>query len=176
MEKLIDGKFELFTEGATLIFKICAAFRLTLDHIPEFLDEYIEDEEDEENDELEINFLLKALFEDIYLEIQKGSIDIVIAKMLYDFLSENYDTYLEDESEQLVARSLKKLYTEINENKTEFIDKLREVDKTFNYSVYSIKFPIEEIQDEIKTNDKMEVDNEPDEDGFVEVKKGKMKI
>jgi hypothetical protein len=178
-----DNVFTNFTEGATLIFKKWSGFRLTLDHNPDILDEYVEEEEDEMQDdespeELEINFLLKALWEDIYLELSKGQIEKFIAKMLYDFLSENFDTYLEDESESLVARSLTRLYTELKENKSEYLNRLREIDKTFNYSAYSIKFPIEIVEtdtQDLQTGvEKMKI--EPDEEGFVEVKKGKKKF
>jgi hypothetical protein len=173
MEGNID-KFTLFTEGATLIFKKWAAFRLTLDHNPEILDEYIDDEEDPEQEELEINVLLRALLEDIFAEYSNKGIEIKVSKMLYEFLCDNYDTYLEDKSEELVAKSLKRLFDELISGKNEYLNKLREQDKTFNYSVYSIKFPIEESTEDVEMAvEKLKIENEPDEDGFVEVKKGK---
>jgi hypothetical protein len=180
MENLND-KLLLFSEGATLIFKKWAGFRLSLDHNPEFLDDYVENEEDEENenDELELNFLLRALFEDTYMAIAKGEIEKTISEMLYEFLTDNFDTFLEDDSEKLVARSLIRLFNEIKENNFEYINKLREGDKTYNYSVFSIKFPIENNEDinmDEKPKDDNKMDVEPDEEGFVEVKKGKKKF
>jgi hypothetical protein len=171
----------LFTEGFILIFKKWASFRTALDNSPEILTEY------GDNDELEINSMLNLLISDVFNEISMSSGSVLeqnISDMLFSFYQEFFDIDLDDESEKFVAKSLIRLYEDINTNKLEYLEKLKTIDKTFNYKFYSIEFPInmnklqEKIPDLIadELEHKMIIekyDNIPDEEGFIEVKKKK---
>ena len=112
---------------------------------------------------------------DIYTHLENGY-DMIqsIAELLLSFFQDFFDTYLEDESEKIVAKNLIKLFKEIKEDKTEYLDKLREFDKTFNYKIYNIEFPIVDIpvEEDVKM-EKLTIQNEPDEEGFIEVGKKK---
>jgi hypothetical protein len=171
------NKQAMFFEGSTLIFKKWSAFRLTLDNNPEILDEYVEELEYDENQEeiLEVIHMYNLLLCDIYTHLENGY-DMIqtIAELLQSFFEDFFETFLEDDSKDIVAKNLIKLFRELKEGKTEFLDKLREVDKTFNYKIYSIEFPIVDIpvEEEVKI-EKLTIQNEPDEDGFVEVGKKK---
>jgi hypothetical protein len=179
----------LFIEGATLIFKKWSSFRMALDNTPEVLKNYT----DENNTQLEINEMLNVLFGDIMIEIEKESGSVLetnIADLIFCFFQEFFDVDLEDDSERFVAKNLIKLYGELKSNKLEYLERLRQVDKTFNYSTYYIKFPIviEETKlikdfenqmaiDEVENTQNNKVNNnkkeEMDDEGFVIVKKKK---
>jgi hypothetical protein len=167
----------LFFEGTTLIFKKWSAFRLTLDNNPEVLDEYVEEIEFDENQEeiLEVVHMYNLLLCDIYTHLENGY-DMIqsIAELLISFFQDFFDTYLEDDSEKAVAKSIIRLFKELKEGKTEFLDNLREINKKFNYKIYSIEFPIIDVpvEEEVKI-EKLTIKNDPDEDGFIEVGKKK---
>lgn len=76
--------------------------------------------------------------------------------MLVAFIQEYFEVDIEDESEKSVAKDIVKLFLNLNENKTELLDKLIAMDKTYSYSQYEIKFPIEDTSD----SDDMLVDEE----------------
>jgi hypothetical protein len=168
-------KQSIFIEGSILIFKKWASFRMALDNNPEVLTQF----SDDEDKQLEINEMLNCLFNDILQEMEKESGPVLeqnVADLIFCFVQEFFDVDLEDDSERQIAKNLIKLYNEIfKENKTEFIDRLRTIDKTFNYSNYSIAFPII-VQEKVLVKDfenKMKIDKEEDDEGFVVVKKGK---
>jgi hypothetical protein len=173
-----------FIEGATLIFKKWSSFRMALDNSPEVLKNYI----DENNTQLEINEMINVLFCDMIQEIEKESgsiLEMNVADLIFCFFQEFFDVDLEDESERSVAKNLIKLFIDLKNGNFEYLERLRQVDKTFNYSHYYIQFPIviEEkrlIQDfesqmvidesgDNKKNKQVDIDDE----GFVVVKKKK---
>ena len=175
-----------FTEGATLIFKKWSSFRMALDNTPEVLKNYA----DENKTILEINEVIELLLSDIMLEIENESGSVLetnIADLIFCFFQEFFDVDLEDDSERNVAKNLIKLFDEITESKFDYLDRLRSIDKTFNYSTYFIQFPIvmEETQLIKDFEDQMEIDDggkksnvsnkqtEMDDEGFVIVKKKK---
>jgi hypothetical protein len=197
-----SNKISFFIEGATLIFKKWSSFRTSLDHNPQVLSEYA----NEENTDLEINQMLNMLFDDILKEMNKETgcvLENNIADMLFYFIEEFFEIEIGDQDEFFVAKSLIKLYNEIVAGKNEYLEKLKSIDSKFNYSIYSIEFPInmnkvlaKEFEEKIDLKDnEMDVspdnlinegmeqskpDNnkaskfsEPDDEGFVTVKKGK---
>jgi hypothetical protein len=175
-----------FKEGFFLVLKKWSAFRLALDNSPEVLSQFSE----EDDGKLEINQMLELLMGDIYSELQKNQNEKNIAEMLYFFIEEFFEVGLEDESENDVAKTLVRLYTQLQSGETACLNKLIEIDQRPNTYNYSISFPIQEslllakqldqqmiIDDEdINTNiNKKREENEPDEEGFIEVKKKKKK-
>lgn len=187
-------KVKLFKEGLTLIFKKWTSFRLIVDNNPHILSEFADDEETQ----LEVNQMLEMVIDDILAEMKKsygGVLEMNIADMLFAFIEEFFEVDLQDESEFDVAKSLIKLYNEIDGNKMDYLNKLKNADKTFNSSNFSIPFPIsddiklsQELNNKLQVNETNDIDmeensftntnkqnkaNEPDEDGFVVAKKGK---
>ena len=179
----------MFIEGGTLIFKKWSSFRMALDNTPEVLKNYT----DESNTQLEINEMLNVLFYDILEEGRKESGSVLetnIADLIFCFFQEFLDIDLEDDSERYVAKNLIKLQEELKSLKLDYLERLRQVDKTFDYSTYYIQFPIV-IDDKNLIKDfenQMEIDESPktqnnngnknkqvemDDEGFVIVKKNK---
>jgi len=236
-------KFSLFKEGFILILKKWSSFRMAIDHNPQILTQFA----DEEKKVLEVNHMLDLLVEDVYNEIRSKtpnrSINSV-ADILFGFMQDFFDVDLMDESEKDVAIGFARLYEDIEKgnnfnnegnfiNSFSYLEKLKNIDKKFDYSKYSLDFPIvlnekflskefiskikarynsddedEEEGESEEDGDKMEVDSEvnnennnnvlelseknsnlnsnnfynssnnkteaePDDDGFIVVKKGK---
>jgi len=179
----------LFIEGATLIFKKWSSFRMALDNTPDVLKNYT----DETNTQLEINEMLNVLFSDIMEESHKESGSILetnITDLIFCFFQEYLDIDLEDDSERYVAKNLIKLYDELKCLKLDYLERLRQVDKTFNYSTYYIQFPIviddtkliKDFENQMEIDESTETRNnnvnknkqvEMDDEGFVIVKKNK---
>lgn len=193
----MNSKRQLFKETTFLILKKWSAFRISLDENPDVLTTYIKsgDEEETESDELEINIMLDTLVDDLFTEIEKEKVEKLavdnLSDIFYCFFKEFFDIDLEDDSERFVSKNLIRLHNEIMENKMDYVERLRGLDKTIDYSNYSIRFPIVIDKNEVKINDSSDMDvdedyidiaklninstnkNEPDEEGFVEVKKKK---
>jgi hypothetical protein len=176
-----------FVEGALLILKKWSSFRMALDNSPEVLHNYADDN----NTQLEINEMLNVLFNDIMQEIEKESgsvLEMNIGDFIFCFFQEFFDVDLEDESERAVAKNMIRLYSELKNGKLDYLERLRQVDKTFNYSHYYIQFPIiieekkliEDFQNqmaieegEVNKNSNNNKQDEMDDEGFIVVKKKK---
>jgi hypothetical protein len=212
----------LFYETFILIFKKWTSFRLALDHNPKILFQY----EDETKGKLEIESILDLLYDDIFKELQKNHkitkfVTDNIGDMLFSFFEGFFGIDLQDASEEQVAKCLLKAYNEFVEGKSEYLERLRVLDKKTNPNLnnYNISFPItaedklvknmkknlnlsdmelddyddsngEEDDDQDQDQDQKQQRNsqldqdkninnknskkeEPDDDGFVIVKKGK---
>ncbi len=158
-----------FKDGAFLIFKKWSTFRIALDNSPHILRQYVD--EDKQN-ELEFNFILNQLLNDISLEIKNtndrsNSLINSISETLCDFLDQFFNLYIEGGDENFVAKSLVKLYDELAEGKVEYYEKLKVLDSKHNYSVYSIEFPLDVVKAKTISmmNDIGEMDIDEDGDG-----------
>lgn len=177
-----------FIEGANLIFKKWSSFRMALDNSPQVLQNF----SDDSNTQLEINEMINILFNDIMQEIEKESgsvLEMNLGDLIFCFFQEFFDVDLEDESESTVARNLIKLYEEIKSGKLDYLERLRKIDKTYNYSHYYIEFPIVieekkliedfqnqmaiDVNEDVKKSNVNSKQEEMDDEGFVIVKKKK---
>lgn len=174
MENTLNPKPEfltLFKEGLTLIFKKWSGFRLALDNNPQVLS-YLGDD-----GELELHSVIDLLIEDILSAMEKDSGPILeqnVADLLYCFLEGYFDTELEDESELQIAKDVIKLHSALTNGKYDMLNKLKEnKDKELGNIKYTIEFPILPRPIETEMESKAKIVEEPDEEGFVVVKKGK---
>lgn len=135
-------KFDLFKKGSFLIFKQWSAFRMALDHSPELLTIYA----DEERVELEIYYLLRCVLSDIDDEIVKKNhtmaVTNIISEILLEFIFSYFNIEVEDHSEKLVANDILKLHSQIfREDKFDFFKELEKSAGLFK-SEFSVEFPI----------------------------------
>lgn len=185
---------DLFKEVFILIFKKWTSFRLALDHNPKILIEYVDDEETQ----LEIEAMMEILFDDIYKELNNNYLytKIVVqnlSEILLNFIEDFFRVDMQDGSEEHVSKSLLKAFNELKNGKSEYLIRLREIDQKAN-NKYNISFPItsedkmvkkikriniSDSEDESDSQGDEEEDQcqstdvQPDDDGFVVVKKGK---
>ena len=159
-------KIAFIKEGFNFIFKKWSSFRIALDHNPRVLTLYADDEQKV----LEIDEMINLVYEDIVKEIikEKGSnIAVVnIGDILFCFIEEYFRIELQDGSEEQVAKCLCMLYSEIEGNKFDYLERLRTNDKNINYSNYNISFPIkpeEKIKVLEKDMNKMNIDDSDEE-------------
>ena len=191
---------EKFKTGCIAIFKRWTAFRMSLDQNPQILRYITKNDTIEINDFLEIlyddilttitnnKFGMKECIEDV-------------AECLNYFIGDYFKVELEDNSDFEIAELLIRLHNELKDKNEKLLNSLiARQDKT-NVK-YVVDFPItgkqipppkknddsdedddeegeeeedeKEEKDKKKDDDKMQID-EPDEDGFVVVKKGKKK-
>jgi hypothetical protein len=135
----------LLYETFILILKKWTSFRLALDNNPKILFQYAE----ETQGKLEIESILELVFDDIFKELQKNHkitkfVTDNIGDMLFDFFEGFFRIDLQDGSEEQVAKCLLKAYNEFVEKKTDYLDRLRVLDKNINPNLnnYNISFPI----------------------------------
>merc|ERR1711976_735381 len=110
-----------------------------LDNNPQVLRQYT----DEDEQELELNSMLDLMIGDVIEEIKKSNNFKYVGGILFDFVHEYFDVIMESMDEHHVAKNLIKLYDEIEEGKEEYLQKLRTIDSTYNYSKYQIDFPLD---------------------------------
>ena len=183
---------EKFKKGCILIFKKWSAFRIALDQNPQVLN-YITNE-----NTIEINDFLEILYDDILNTLMKnkyGMKELVydVAECLKYFITDYFKIELNDNSDFEIAEILIKLYNELKDKNEKMLNDLIEKENKI-IQKYSIEFPITRNQiplsksqsksgnkigdteskenNKIKVNDKKKID-EPDEEGFVVVRKGK---
>lgn len=184
-----------FNQGCEFVFKKWTAFRMALDNNPKILTYYNEDQS-----VLEINEMLSNLFDEMFMTLNSGSfagkslLD-ELSDILYGFMNDYFNIILEDESEIEVANVIINLYNELKKGEDKLFNKLQ------NYKTnikFNIEYPIlgnqtvifekskdEESEEESLEEDEKDVEmkdandkndkNNEDDDGFVEVKKGKGK-
>ena len=179
---------EKFKTGCITIFKNWVAFRIALENNPHILN-YITC-----NNTIEINDYLEILYDDILTTITKnkfGMKELIkdVAKCLKYFITDYFKIDLEDNSDFETAEILIQLYNSLKDKNEKMYNNLIEKQNKINHK-YSIEFPI--IENQIASNKKKNKKNEhgkndgkedekrekkkedePDEDGFVVVKKGK---
>ena len=178
---------EKFKTGCIAIFKNWVAFRITLENNPHILN-YITS-----NNTIEINDYLEILYDDILTTITKnkfGMKELIqdVAKCLKYFITDYFKIDLEDNSDFETAEILIQLYNSLKDKNEKMYNNLIEKQNKINHK-YSIEFPI--IENQITSNKKKnkktehgkndgkdekkekKKEDEPDEDGFVVVKKGK---
>ena len=197
-QKTLKDKFK---EGCIAVFKKWAAFRIAIDSNPKILTYYNEDKTVLEINEM-LETLYDELYGILASKSKFGS-ELLneLADCLGGFIDDYFQIRLEDESDLEVAEILIKLFNSLSEGKEDFYTKLLKSEAKIKYS---IDFPIlgnqkiifekaeeddeddaeeeEEEEDEKKRENKksekeenkMETD-EPDEDGFIEVRKKKKK-
>ena len=205
------NKDYLFKEGFTFILKKWSSFRIALDHNPRVLTQYA----DEAETVLEIDQMMGFVYDDICKELCKENGSRIamtnITEILFSFIEEFFCIELQDSSEEQVAKCLCMLFKEIQADKYDYLERLRNNDKTINYGNYNISFPIkpeEKIKVIASEMEDMDIDdgddsddedgsdeeegkentqnsqnnilnntqnktNEPDDEGFIVVKKGK---
>ena len=182
-----------FKEGCIAVFKKWTIFRMALDQNPHIL-RYIT-----KDNTIEINDFLERLYDDILTTITNskyGMKDLIqdVAECLNYFINDYFKVEIADNSDIEIAEVLIKLYNELKDGKEKMLNNLIASQNKMNQK-YSIEFPItgkqikphknkdakekddgngEDKRDKNnkKENDKKKMD-EPDEDGFVVVRKGK---
>jgi hypothetical protein len=192
---------EKFKSGCIAIFKRWTAFRMALDQNPQILNYITKDNTIEINDFLEILYddILTTITNNKYG--MKELIEDV-AECLNYFIGDYFKIELADNSDIEIAEILIKLYNELKDGNEKMLNDLIARQNKITQK-YSIEFPItgkqipppkkkddesesddeegEEEEDEKENNkkkedkkedDKMKID-EPDDEGFVVVKKGK---
>ena len=158
-----------FREGCINIFKKWTAFRLALDNNPQILTYYNEDQSI-----LEINEYLEMLYDDILNSIvndktnNKECIQDEIADCLYTFIGDYFNAELDDQSDIEISKILYKLFLELKDGKTEYLESLK---KEKNKIKYNIDFPISGNQKIIMEKYEEEEEEEEDEKEENEVNK-----
>ena len=194
--------FEKFRTGCISIFKCWTAFRMTLDQNPQILRYITDNNTIEINDFLEILYddILTTIKSN---KSGIKELTDNVADCLNYFVGDYFRVQLADDSDLDVAKDLIKLYDELKYGKETFLNELIAKADKDNKQKYWIDFPItgkqvlqpkkkeesesdeegeeeedekdekkEEKKNEKKDDDKMNID-EPDEEGFILVKKGK---
>ena len=192
---------EKFKTGCIAIFKRWTAFRIALDQNPQILNYITKDNTIEINDFLEILYddILTTITNNKYG--MKELIEDV-AECLNYFIGDYFKIELADNSDFEIAEILIRLYNELKDKNEKMLNDLIARQNKITQK-YSVEFPItgkqipppkkkydesesddeeeeEEEEDEKENNkkeekkedDKMKID-EPDDEGFVVVKKGK---
>ena len=155
-------KFDLFKKGSFLILKQWPAFRMALDHNPELLIVYA----DEEKKELEIYYFLRCVLSDIDDEIVKKNHSMIVANIiggiLLDFIINYFNIDVEDNSEKLIASDILKLHSQIfREDKLTYYNELEKSASLFK-GEFSIEFPITKnsVEKKILLNKDKKVEDE----------------
>ena len=187
---------EKFKTGCISIFRRWTAFRMALDQNPQILN-YITKE-----NTIEINDFLEILYDDILTTITNskyGMKELIqdVAECLKYFIGDYFKIELADNSDMEIAEVLIKLYNELKDGNEKMLNNLISLQNKISQK-YSIEFPItgkqvpppkkkdesdydeegeekeeeKESKKENKKENKKKID-EPDEDGFVVVRKGK---
>lgn len=165
-------KFDLFKKGFHNILQMWSAFRIALDHKPELLLIYA----DEEKKEREIYYLIRCVLSDIDDVIVKKKHTIAatpeIGEILLFFIFDYFKVEVEDNSERLVAQDILKLHSELfREEKLVFYKELEKAAENFKGN-YSVDFPItkKSVEKKIVINKEQEKnkenDNESDESDY----------
>ena len=149
------SQLELFLQGIKDIFKNWTALRMCMDrNITDIYNNVIElvNEEDEIVEELEFNVALGTVYDKICSTIKKEKNIIIqeksIAKILKTFIDNYFFISLEDESDIDKAIMIVKLFHELKNNKTEYLNKI----KNHNLNIeFSCNFPVS-VNDKIDTN------------------------
>ena len=190
---------EKFKTGCIAIFKRWTAFRIALDQNPQILNYITKDNTIEINDFLEILYddILTTITNNKY-----GMKELIedVAECLNYFIGDYFKIELADNSDFEIAEILIRLYNELKDKNEKMLNDLIARQNKITQK-YSVEFPItgkqipppkkkydesesddeeEEEEDEKENNkkeekkedDKMKID-EPDDEGFVVVKKGK---
>ena len=195
---------EKFKKGCISIFRCWTAFRMALDQNPQILKYITNNNTLEINDFLEILYddiidTIKTNKDGIKELTDK------VADCLNYFIGDYFKIELADDSDLAVAKDLIKLHDDLKYNKGELVELFEnKANQDKNILKYSVEFPINEKQEipikkdeseddeegeeeedekednkedkkeDKKEDDKMKID-EPDEEGFILVKKGKKK-
>ena len=194
---------EKFKKGCIAIFRCWTAFRMALDQNPQILKYITNNNTIEINDFLEILYddILNTIKNN---KSGIKELTDKVADCLNYFIGDYFQIQLADDSDLAVAKDLIKLHDDLKYNKGELVEYFQnKADQDKNILKYSVEFPItgkqeiplkkEESDDEEdeeeddeeedkkedkkenkKEDDKMKID-EPDEEGFILVKKGKKK-
>ena len=203
MEKSKKVDREKFKRGCIAIFTRWTAFRMALDQNPQILKYITNNNTIEINDFLEILYddILTTIKND---KSGTKELTDKVADCLNYFIGDYFQIQLADDSDLAVAKDLIKLHDDLKYNKGQLVEYFEnKANQDKNILKYSVEFPItgkqeiplkkkEESDDEEdeeeddeedkkedkkenkKEDDKMKID-EPDEEGFILVKKGKKK-
>lgn len=191
---------EQFKEGFVLILQKWSSFRIALDNNPQVLT-YINDDNSLEINKM-LGMLYDDVLGTIEKNKGSISTLVAkVGDCLFGFIQDYFQVDLDDDSDAEVANMLIQLYSELIQNKTTCLSQLKEKSK-IGKTTYSIYFPIrgdqkvvfeakdsddeedefEECDDdendinksnEAKKDVEMKIDNNNDNDGFVEIKKKK---